>query len=168
MIKMILEYAQLLYSAHHILSPGGLLKPDALKPYKLAHKNHPCSKWTRESLGNYKILARLALELCHVFERRQKKQHATQVHIEWLARNPPCFPTDSSDKPTAPPLCIPQWIKDLRLGLIRSYRVYYIAEKIGKIKNGSFMDVAPQWSSDVRLISFANSNREGFSKQEDA
>ena len=59
-IKMILESVQLLCSAHHIFpNKNNLYSP----PYKLTHKNHPCSKWVRESLSNYKWLIKLAKEL---------------------------------------------------------------------------------------------------------
>ena len=50
-VKMTLETAQLLCGVHHII--GG----DA--PYKLSHKNHPCSIWARESLSNYMLLSEL-------------------------------------------------------------------------------------------------------------
>ena len=46
-VKMILESAQLLCGVHHIVSPDNVNIP-----YKLSHKNHPCSIWTRKSLSN--------------------------------------------------------------------------------------------------------------------
>jgi hypothetical protein len=71
-IKMMLECAQLLSTAHRVLagSPGmlknkkGELVPyDYVHPwdledgtpflYRAAHINHPCSKWVREAHGNY-------------------------------------------------------------------------------------------------------------------
>ena len=56
-LKMIIEYNQLLCSAHWLT--GGEA------PYKLTHKNHPCAIWTRECLENYIWLADLCLELCY-------------------------------------------------------------------------------------------------------
>ena len=41
-VKMILESAQLLCGAHWVT--GGEA------PYRLSHKNHPCSIWVRECL----------------------------------------------------------------------------------------------------------------------
>ena len=40
-VKMVLETAQLLCSAHETA------------PYKRTHYNHPCAIWTRSSLSNY-------------------------------------------------------------------------------------------------------------------
>lgn len=86
-VKMIIETAQMLYSAHWILNPEGL-PPTA---YRLAHKNHPCSIWVRTSLTNYMWLCSLGLWLCKEYQYRygENKQHKTQTHIEWLIANPP-------------------------------------------------------------------------------
>jgi hypothetical protein len=58
-VKMILETAQLLYSAH----------PD--KPheaaYKRTHANHPCAIWARTSLANYQWLCALGFWLCQEY-----------------------------------------------------------------------------------------------------
>ena len=46
-VKMIIETAQMLSTAHDYLETGisGLYKP--------THKNHPCSIWVRQSRENY-------------------------------------------------------------------------------------------------------------------
>lgn len=84
-VKMILECAQLLYSAHWILNPEKV--PSSA--YKKTHVNHPCSIWTRESIENYEWLCSLAIELCKEYTFRYGKIHKTQQHIEWLINNPP-------------------------------------------------------------------------------
>ena len=84
-VKMIIESAQLLYSSHWILNPEHLPS----NAYKLAHKNHPCSIWVRQSLSNYLWLCLLAWELCREYTYRYEKVHKTQYHIEWLILNPP-------------------------------------------------------------------------------
>ena len=86
-VKMIIETAQMLYSAHWVLNPEGLL-PTA---YKLAHKNHPSSIWARDSLSNYLWLASLGLWLCKEYRHRygEQKTHKTEDHILWLFQNPP-------------------------------------------------------------------------------
>ena len=48
-VKMILEYAQLLSTAHRVLD-GDDAHPDL---YKIAHKNHPSTRWTRSSEDHY-------------------------------------------------------------------------------------------------------------------
>jgi hypothetical protein len=86
-VKMIIETAQMLYSAHWTLNPENL--PETA--YKLAHKNHPCSIWVRTSLSNYMWLASLGIWLCKEYQYRygEHKQHKTQQHLEWLIQNPP-------------------------------------------------------------------------------
>lgn len=68
-IKMILESTQLLCSTYFFSGQ------DDLSPYKLTHKNHPCSIWTRESLSNWIWLRDLALELCKEYTYRYGKTH---------------------------------------------------------------------------------------------
>jgi hypothetical protein len=84
---MIIETAQMLYSAHWVLNPEKL-PPTA---YKLAHKNHPCSIWVRASLTNYLWLASLGCWLCKEYSHRYGKEkiHKTEQHIAWLFQNPP-------------------------------------------------------------------------------
>jgi hypothetical protein len=86
-VKMIIETAQMLYSAHWILNPEHL----PTTAYRLAHKNHPCSIWVRTSLENYLWLCSLGVWLCKEYNYRygEHKQHKTQSHIEWLIKNPP-------------------------------------------------------------------------------
>jgi hypothetical protein len=84
-VKMIIETAQMLYSAHWMLNPEGL-KPTA---YKIAHKNNPCSIWVRTSLTNYLWLASLGYWLCKEYNHRygDHKVHKTAEHILWLFKN---------------------------------------------------------------------------------
>jgi hypothetical protein len=82
-VKMILETAQLLYTAHEVLPPGG---------YKKTHLNHPCAIWTRESQDNYIWLCQLGMALCVEYTFRYGKIHKTQAHIEWLTANVPVLP----------------------------------------------------------------------------
>ena len=54
-VKMILEYAQMLSTAHRILDEDDA-HPDL---YKIAHKNHPSTIWVRSSKLHYDWLFRL-------------------------------------------------------------------------------------------------------------
>lgn len=89
-VKMIIESAQMLYCAHWVICPFSL--PDTA--YKMAHKNHPCTIWVRESYENYMWLCALAWWLCKEYQHRYgfQKTHKTQSHIEWLLQNPPNLP----------------------------------------------------------------------------
>ena len=82
---MIIESAQLLYTAHWVLSPSKV--PEFA--YKKSHVNHPSAVWARESIENYEWLCQLGMELCYEFTYRYEKIHKTQKHIEWLFHNPP-------------------------------------------------------------------------------
>lgn len=86
-VKMILESAQLLYSAHWLLNPENV--PE--NAYKLAHKNHPCSLWVRTTLTNYMWLASLAWWLCKEYQYRygEDRVHKSEAHIVWLLHHPP-------------------------------------------------------------------------------
>ena len=82
-VKMILETAQLLCGVHHMTNQI------TEAPYKLSHRNHPCSIWARESLSNYLYLCELGLELCKEYTYRYGKRHKSQDVIEWCLINKP-------------------------------------------------------------------------------
>ena len=77
-VKMILEHAQMLSTA---VRESGI---DA--GYKVTHKNHPCTKWVRESLSNYKWLLQLteALEREWQYRYNHKKTHKSMDVIRSL------------------------------------------------------------------------------------
>ena len=75
--KMILEYAQMLCSAHHIC---GKYKNRNL--YKVAFKNNPCTVWTRATSGNYLWLYNLFINLCKEYTYRFGKVHSSQIRLE--------------------------------------------------------------------------------------
>lgn len=72
--KMILESAQLLSTAINL--NGGNA------PYKTTHKNHPVSKWTRKSKGNYSWLLKHFIALCLEFSKRRNKVHKSQQYVD--------------------------------------------------------------------------------------
>ena len=122
-VKMILETAQLLYSAHWI-EERMILPQNA---YKLAHRNHPCSIWVRESLSNYMWLAELGYWLCQEYRfRYENKTHSTEAHLIWLRANPPPGLKDVG-------------VTEIRLAMpdeyklpnpVESYRMYYRENKL--------------------------------------
>ncbi len=123
-VKMIIETAQLLYSAHWLLHPEGL-PPTA---YKLAHKNHPCSIWVRESLTNYLWLCSLGIWLCKEYTFRYKKVHKTEQHIHWLIAHPPInIPIIGF---TEPAKAMPDEYK--KGDVIESYKLFYFESKFKK------------------------------------
>lgn len=114
-VKMILEYAQLLCTA--IWISGGEA------PYKKTHINHPCSKWCRSSKKNWKWLRGLALCLCDEYTYRYGKIHKTRAVIESLK----CPVNLPIAKFTKPPQCMPDEYKCDNT--VTAYRLYYICDK---------------------------------------
>ena len=120
-VKMILETAQLLYTAHWKLSPRDLLPHNA---YRMTHYNHPCAIWTRTSLSNYKWLCELGLALCAEYTFRYGKIHKTQDHLLWLAR---CLPDVPDWGITILPQAMP--IEYKHPNPVEAYRNYYVGAK---------------------------------------
>lgn len=122
-VKMIIESAQLLYSAHW-MTDGSKLHDTA---YKLAHKNHPCSIWVRQSISNYYWLCSLGIWLCKEYQYRYglHKTHKTESHIIWLFNNPPNLPDIGL---TPPAQAMPDEFKTENP--IRAYRKFYIGSKL--------------------------------------
>lgn len=118
-VKMILETAQLLCGVHHVT---GQVTDQV--PYKLSHKNHPCSIWVRSSLENYLWLCELGLELCKEYTYRYGKKHKSQMVIEWCVTNKPNIPDLDFTKP---PLAMPDVYKVS--DPVQSYRNYYLGAK---------------------------------------
>ena len=81
---MILESAQLLCGVFIIW----LSQTYVNVPYKLSHKNHPCSIWARENISNYLWLCELGLELCKEYTYRYGRRHKSQDVIEWCIEKP--------------------------------------------------------------------------------
>ena len=135
-IKMILESCQLLCSAHHTTNS------DYKPPYKLTHKNHPCSIWTRTSLANYNWLIEMSLELCKEYTFRYKKIHKCQSYIDNLKINTPPIHDIGF---TQPRLAMPDVYKDDNI--VMAYRQYYFFEKkyLHSWKNRK----TPQWVEKI-------------------
>jgi len=140
-VKMILEYAQLLFSAHWIL----LSDFDGIEPYKLTHANHPCAVWVRACSSNYLKLSSLSLALCREYTHRYGKVHKTQVQLEWLATHVPV--NIPSGDVTVPPICTQskgQFDADSGFeNVIHAYRYAYINEKASLLKY-KLRDI-PEW-----------------------
>ena len=119
-VKMPLETAQMLCSVHHVVKPSDDI------PYKITHKNHPCSVWARECVENYLWLCNLGIELCMEYTRRYGKVHKCQAIISWAIGN---MPSELISKGSITPhaLAMPD---DCKIGdAVLSYREYYRVHK---------------------------------------
>ena len=118
--KMVVESAQMLSTAHHIL--------DEEKPgiYKISNKNHPCNIWLRQSKTNYQWLWELAMSLVDEYHVRYgNKTHKTEAVLEVLREAPVNAPSHVGLTPFA--LAMPDEYKSDCPVL--SYRSYYRGAK---------------------------------------
>ena len=99
-VKMILEMAQLLCTAHAVLDHNGAQVPVSVfgdgehsappKTYKPTHRNHPWAVAVRRDEKLYAWVAQLGLALCREYSKRYAgKKHASQHLLECLLRVPP-------------------------------------------------------------------------------
>jgi hypothetical protein len=131
-IKMILESAQLLCTAHRVLDgDDAFVHPYPHMEqslYKCTHRQHPCAIWVRESEANYHWLYRLMTELNAEFVRRYNKKspHATIVK---LSKHLESWPENMDWRPgfTTPPQCMPEELRGP--DCVEAYRRYYVANK---------------------------------------
>lgn len=135
-VKMIVETAQMLSTAHNILSSAEYKKdidPENIL-YKTTHVNHPMSVWVRTSPLNYSFAFFLLRELTFEYTRRYNKSH--KVERSGLIYVLAYFPEQLNlkehlsinEKITFPPLCMPDEYK-IEDDFVQSYRNYYIGEK---------------------------------------
>ena len=85
-VKMILESAQMLSTAHRVLD--GDEYADEVGLYKMAHKNHPSTIWVRSSLENYTWLYDHMVALMVEYTYRYGKHHATERLLQPLFKSP--------------------------------------------------------------------------------
>lgn len=135
-VKMILEYAQLLSTAHRVLdgeeyvddSSGRKMKRWKLNEpemenslYKATHINHPSAVWARESNNNYNWLYCLWHDLMAEYTYRYGRVHACDKLRGVLARTPKNIPVSYLTQPTP---AMPDEYK-VQNDSLTSYRNYY-------------------------------------------
>ena len=156
-VKMILEYAQLLSTAHRFLdgtlsvgkSSSGRKKTSYVLMdnresilYAATHINHPSAIWCRKGVVQYRWLHNLLIELCGEYTHRYGKIHKVERGgLLWKLEQPPrsihtdvfwCEPT-------------PAMPDDVKIAgdSLASYRNYYIKNK-SHLANWKKRNV-PEW-----------------------
>jgi hypothetical protein len=139
-VKMILEYAQLLSTSHRVLDGTlsvGLSEtgrkqtryvlPDSResKLYVATHINHPSAIWVRQSDKNYDWLYSMFLALMSEYTYRYGKVHATSRLELVLANTPNNIPKYPFTEPTP---AMPDEFK-VKSDSIKSYINYYVGAK---------------------------------------
>lgn len=121
-VKMPIELAQMLSTAHHVLNSG---YKD--KVYKPAYVNHPMSVWVRATELNYSRAYVLWHYLCSEYEKRYNRVHKVEELWPFLYLAPNGM---AKQKETLPPLCMPNQFKPANWDeVVRAYRQYYRTEK---------------------------------------
>jgi len=138
-IKMILESAQLLSTAHRVLDgeQATIIKNGRKKKvyilsdqkqdilYQATHINHPCGIWCRASVGNYSWLYWLFVELCEEYTFRYGKTHKCETKLKDALQSLP--ENMESESFTLPALAMPEEFHcDDH---VEAYRQYYIQNK---------------------------------------
>lgn len=117
-VKMVLEAAQMLCTAHHVSGDGNV-------PYKKTHINHPSAVWVRSSVSNYMWCYNYMLALGQEYTRRYGKEHLTITKCKTILAKAPNQVTNTEF--TDPPQCMPDEFK--MESSIDGYKKYY---EIGK------------------------------------
>mgnify|MGYP001430550830 FL=1 len=139
-VKMPIEYAQLMSTAHRLLDGEMYLGKTAIGRnikrwrlhderedilYKASHINHPSAVWVRESIENYFQMYKLYMAVLAEFTNRYGKIHGSSKPSIALIRPPSNIPMV---KGTQLPQCMPEICK-VKNNPILAYRNYYIVEK---------------------------------------
>jgi hypothetical protein len=165
-VKMILEYAQLLSTAHRILdgteatvqytTPKGKARnkkvwslTDSKKDellYKATHINHPCAVWVRESISNYMwthdLLSSLCNEYYYRYGQHKKTDQKHKVERSGLLNELSYIPIHMTATDRTPFVqCMPDEFK--HSDAVQAYRNLYLGGKSHLLKYTSREQ--PEW-----------------------
>lgn len=161
-VKMVIEYAQLLSTAHRLIdgmqyedrtARGARIKrwrhPDTVFEntlYKASHIGHPSQKWCMENTANYKWLAELWIHLCHEYTHRYGRKHLTQEKLDGILQQLPKNLTPGVWYQPPPAMsAYPQCI--VEGNSLQSYHNYYIVDK-ARFAKWTDRDI-PSWYTDL-------------------
>lgn len=139
-VKMILEYCQLMCTAHRVLdgtfyygqtANGRKIQRWLLSDnredvlWKASHIKHPSGIWVRDNRANYNWLFWLWVKLMDEYSYRYGKQHSARRMVQWLINPPKNMTWGYFFEPT-PAMPDEYKVKD---DSIQSYRNYYLGDK---------------------------------------
>lgn len=172
--KMIIEYAQLLSTAHRLLdgekikiktkrkladwyllpsditfkcSLKGMTVLDSHRMYKHTHTNHPSAVWVRQSKAHYDWLYQCFARLCANYAQHSGKQHATAIKCLNILKDAPKNLENNGF--VQPPQCMPDnFKKELATIAYKGYIVSKLREWAQRPKplNTNFYK-QPKWVS---------------------
>ena len=138
-VKMIVESAQMLSTAHRMLDGVETKRPSKSGKtmskywelnddreavlYKAVHMHHPCTIWTMETLANYKWHYDHFIALCNEYKYRYNKVHATDTLLRHYLYWPPS--KIKTGKLTKQPLAMKSNPECMFDDVVKSYRAFY-------------------------------------------
>ena len=155
-VKMPLESAQMLSTAHRILDGTETKRPSKSGKtmvkywtldsqfeniiYAVAHRGHPCTVWTMETKANYTWHYEHFVALSEEYKYRYNREHLSYTKLKDILRNPPKNIPDGGLTPF--PQAMPDDAKDS--DPIKAYRNYYgrYKKELAVWNNGR---PAPNW-----------------------
>lgn len=168
-VKMIIEYAQLMSTAHRVLdgeeytdltANGRRIKRWRLDDeresvlYKASHMNHPSAIWCRENLANYQWLYHMWSHLLDEYTYRYGKVHLCAKLKDALRFAPTKIKVGDFFAPTpAMPVDLKVMAENPVIGRkydsLKSYHKYYVMEKVrfAKWKNRPI----PNWFTECQI-----------------
>jgi hypothetical protein len=136
-VKMILESTQMLCSTLNILIG------EQVTPYRTTHKNHPSTKWVRESSANFESLVEHTMSMLEEYTERFGKIHKCSYVLEKCIDlyEPSLFPLQ---QPTRLPLAMPPEFKSD--SIVESYRKFYASKPRMRYPRNKI----PEWFIEYR------------------
>jgi len=139
-VKMIVESAQMLSTAHRILDGVEEMRPSKSGKrmvkywrhrnsnlenvlYRVAHQNHPCTIWTMRSNNNYNWHYVHFVALCDEYKYRYGKTHLTDTKLREVLSTPPT--NIDVGYLTQQPLAMKSNPECMFEDVVKSYRAYY-------------------------------------------
>jgi hypothetical protein len=162
-VKMILETAQILSTAHRVLDGKKTIVSGWIDDFGIRHRkktlwvledsrddilytathiNHPSSVWARQSVENYNWLVDHLFALGNEYHYRYGKRHATITKLGFTLQSPPFSLKDWDATPM--PCCMPDECK-ISNDPVLNYQEYYRTSKT-RMHSWKSRDV-PSWIS---------------------
>lgn len=143
--KILLEAVQMLCSSKRILDPDDVETNQQI--YKLAHKNHPVTIWTRKSKANFiwtlDLIEELHKEWRYRYGHPDTKFHKAYLMAQILKENLPH--NDKFEKQDLTPFALAMPDKYKTDDPVQSYRNYYMSDLKQKIATWNKRRKQPAW-----------------------
>jgi hypothetical protein len=142
-VKMVLETAQMLSTAVWLTDEWCSKWKNPIDTlYKPAYMNHPCTKWARETLGNFQWLCLHGRALAQEYKHRFKADHKSYTAIIKPLLYSCAYDRFNGSREMTPfAVAMPPKYK-VPGDSVQSYRNYYVAEKLAN---------SPKWTNRCRI-----------------